>query len=427
MAISTDVALPQITPARCQELLDDLVELYALERLTCAVHGERDTFVVSAPRGGTRTDLRPLPVGCLAKLYTARLAAQVFAQRRISLDVPLTELCPQFRVASQEATRTITLRHLLTHSSGLDSEGLTGFVVREREFWQLVRDVRQLFWPGEERSYCSLGFLLAGRVAEIISGKSWWDLLAESVAGATQWLPNESPGCRPLINAAAIAPQATSGAISGTAAFGYGLALTARELARFGAMHLSGPARAADLFAWWPDGEGAFCAGGTADVGETSEVDTRLQLVPAARVSIAAVAEGPISGAVHDFFRQLLGSKWDGFVQPRRRVDPEAMLACVLGRRFRCAVLDISFRRRGLDTIADMWVGRDGVDTWVGRARVFQSVVVHVGQAGYLAGAFCTQNVTFDFVLEPLDYQGDIQYLIFNRKMLIRQAGSAEP
>jgi CubicO group peptidase (beta-lactamase class C family) len=58
-------------------------------------------------------------VGSTAKVYTATLIMQLVDDGKLALDVPIITYLPALNLADAEALQTITLRHLLSHTSGL--------------------------------------------------------------------------------------------------------------------------------------------------------------------------------------------------------------------------------------------------------------------------------------------------------------------
>ncbi len=81
---------------------------------------------------------------------------------------------------------TITVRHLLTHTSGLVREA-PGF-----DPYKLQPDIAVIetaypvplrFTPGEKYEYCNVGYFVLAEIIQRVSGKPWADFLAERVFG----------------------------------------------------------------------------------------------------------------------------------------------------------------------------------------------------------------------------------------------------
>ena len=82
----------------------------------------------------------------------------------------------------------ITVRHLLTHTSGIKSyTGLSGFELTKRltqkQFLEAFRDRPLNFVPGESWNYSNTGYSLLGYIIENVSGRSYWDFMHAKLFG----------------------------------------------------------------------------------------------------------------------------------------------------------------------------------------------------------------------------------------------------
>jgi CubicO group peptidase (beta-lactamase class C family) len=82
----------------------------------------------------------------------------------------------------------ITIRHLLTHTAGLKSyTGLDGFELTrhlsQEQFIKASAAQPLEFQPGDSWKYCNTGFNLLGFIIENVSGKRYWDFMAERIFG----------------------------------------------------------------------------------------------------------------------------------------------------------------------------------------------------------------------------------------------------
>ena len=64
-------------------------------------------------------------IGSISKVFTTSLIMMLVDQGKIDLDAPIKAYLKHFHVADELATRTITLRHLLSHTSGIESDFFT--------------------------------------------------------------------------------------------------------------------------------------------------------------------------------------------------------------------------------------------------------------------------------------------------------------
>lgn len=114
----------------------------------------------------------------ITKQFTAAAILKLQEQGALSVNDPVT----RFFDDVPDDKKSITLHHLLTHTSGLkDSfEGDYSRVTRddlERSIWKS----RLLSVPGEEYSYSNVGYGLLGIVIEKVSGKSYEAFLNENL------------------------------------------------------------------------------------------------------------------------------------------------------------------------------------------------------------------------------------------------------
>jgi len=115
-------------------------------------------------------------IGSITKVFTASLVMQLVDEGRVGLDQPVRELVPGFAVADRSATEGVTVRHLLTHTSGIEGDLFmdtgTGLDAAEALI-RLARFAPQLFPVGERMSYCNFGFAVLGRIVECVTGTTW--------------------------------------------------------------------------------------------------------------------------------------------------------------------------------------------------------------------------------------------------------------
>jgi len=117
----------------------------------------------------------------LTKPIVSLLAVQLAAEGYFSLNEPVRSFLPEFR---RGPLRRITLRHLLTHTSGLpdmlpENEELRTRHATVREFAERTALQLPAFAPAEDCSYCSMGFAVLQQVLEPLLGRSLPEVLSE--------------------------------------------------------------------------------------------------------------------------------------------------------------------------------------------------------------------------------------------------------
>ena len=61
----------------------------------------------------------------MSKVWTATLAMQLVDEGKLDLDAPVAEVLPELQLADAEVAKTVTMRHLLNHTSGIDGDVFT--------------------------------------------------------------------------------------------------------------------------------------------------------------------------------------------------------------------------------------------------------------------------------------------------------------
>jgi serine-type D-Ala-D-Ala carboxypeptidase len=121
-------------------------------------------------------------------IATTSMAMLLYQDGRLSLDQPLVQIFPAFCEvetaggARSEARDQVTLRMLLTHSSGLPGYARLFEVARDRE--ALLDACLRLHLeaaPGSRTEYSDPGFILLGRALEVLAGESLEDFCSREV------------------------------------------------------------------------------------------------------------------------------------------------------------------------------------------------------------------------------------------------------
>ena len=122
-------------------------------------------------------------LGSISKPINVTAVMTLFDQREFQLDDRVKEFLPAFTGDGRER---VTIRHLLTHSSGLPDQLVNNNELRRRhaplsEFVEQATHAPLDFAPGARYQYSSMGILLAARVGEIVSGSDMLTLVDRSV------------------------------------------------------------------------------------------------------------------------------------------------------------------------------------------------------------------------------------------------------
>jgi CubicO group peptidase (beta-lactamase class C family) len=119
-------------------------------------------------------------IASLTKVIGTTTAVMLLADRgMINTEDPV---CRYIKAFDTPDKRTITIRHLLTHTGGLyDWYPLYYRSDNKKETFRLIAELPLKFPVGEERHYSDLGFMLLGEIVENISGLALEQFLKQNV------------------------------------------------------------------------------------------------------------------------------------------------------------------------------------------------------------------------------------------------------
>jgi CubicO group peptidase (beta-lactamase class C family) len=128
--------------------------------------------------------------GSLGKHLTATAVLLLVEEGKVGLDDSITKYFPE----AQTAWQKITIRHLLTHTSGIpdvwgntEQDAHTKGIVDSRkdydeeELTRIYLGLKLEFQPGEKWSYCSTGYALLGFLIHRVTGMYYGDFLRQRV------------------------------------------------------------------------------------------------------------------------------------------------------------------------------------------------------------------------------------------------------
>jgi CubicO group peptidase (beta-lactamase class C family) len=129
-------------------------------------------------------------IGSTSKQFTATAIMMLVQEGKVRLDDTITKYFPE----APQAWRGITIRHLLTHTSGIQNHVAVPHwldVFRTNLAFETAPSRDELlkmffklpleFQPGETWAYDNTGYYLLGIIIEKASGKSYWQFLDERI------------------------------------------------------------------------------------------------------------------------------------------------------------------------------------------------------------------------------------------------------
>jgi CubicO group peptidase (beta-lactamase class C family) len=122
------------------------------------------------------TPQTPFLIGSLSKSFTALAVMQLVEAGKLNLDTQVHQYLPWFRLKDLEASRAITVRHLLNQTSGLPTSA--GFFTPDAESLgrtELVHPVGQVY------EYCNLNYRILGLLVEAVTGQTYAAYVREHI------------------------------------------------------------------------------------------------------------------------------------------------------------------------------------------------------------------------------------------------------
>ncbi|RDI52893.1 serine hydrolase domain-containing protein [Nocardia mexicana] len=244
--------------ARWQARLDELRAAHHVPgaQLAVLVDGEIHELASGVLHRGTGVEATADSIfqsGSIAKIYTATLIMQLVADGKLDLDAPVVDVLPEFATPDPEATRVITTRQLLSHTGGVTNDFTYDAGRGDDAIEKYVAAAREVpldCAPGVGTSYGSLGYVVLGRIVEVLTGKTWDQAIHDHIAaplglGHLMTLPEEALRFRVAMSHLGdpgVDPEpAPAWDLMPRSAGPYARVLTsAGDMARFARMHLDG-------------------------------------------------------------------------------------------------------------------------------------------------------------------------------------------
>jgi D-alanyl-D-alanine carboxypeptidase len=116
-------------------------------------------------------------IGSMNKMFTAVAILQLVQQGKIALDKPIATWWPDY--PNHDLAARVTIRELLNHSGGTGDIFTPEYEAHRLEVRTLADYVRLFgnrpvaFEPGTRMEYSNYGFILLGRIIELVSGETY--------------------------------------------------------------------------------------------------------------------------------------------------------------------------------------------------------------------------------------------------------------
>jgi D-alanyl-D-alanine carboxypeptidase len=175
-------------------LLDDRLGKRAADSLlsgaVLVAHDGRTVFgraygIADRRRNTPNTIETKFTLASMGKMFTAIAIGQLVEQGRVALDSPIARYLPDY--PNQGFARTATVRHLLSHRSGLGSYWNRLYEERRTPHTTVASHLPLFtgdslpFPPGARFRYSNAGFQVLGRIVERVSGQSYYDYVRDHI------------------------------------------------------------------------------------------------------------------------------------------------------------------------------------------------------------------------------------------------------
>ena len=180
-----------VTEQRLTELVKMFLDSSSCPGAVLGVVADGEVTTVGAGVLNLNTGIEVTPdsvfqIGSATKVWTTTLIMQLVDEGKVDLDAPVRTYLPDFSVADESAAAEVTVRQLLTHTSGIEGDVFDDVgtnddcVSRYVDALAAQGTVHEL---GETWSYCNSGFVLLGRIVETVADTLWDTAIKERIAG----------------------------------------------------------------------------------------------------------------------------------------------------------------------------------------------------------------------------------------------------
>lgn len=125
-------------------------------------------------------------LGSVSKSVTSTLAGRLVQEGVIGWDDPVSKYLPDFKLKTQEATDSLRVKHLISHTTGLPYHAYTNLIEEGYDLGYLIdklQEVDLVSEAGEFYSYQNVAYSLLEQLVQAATGKSFDQLMNEKVFG----------------------------------------------------------------------------------------------------------------------------------------------------------------------------------------------------------------------------------------------------
>ena len=141
-------------------------------------------FGVADSSGRAVTPQTPFYLASVTKSFTTLAVMQLVEAGKIDLDAPVQTYLPWFELADKEASAQITVRNLLSHTTGISTQDGNRDLFSQQGLEETVRGLGNVSLTrpvGRSYQYSNLNFVIAGLIVEKVSGQSYADYVTQHI------------------------------------------------------------------------------------------------------------------------------------------------------------------------------------------------------------------------------------------------------
>lgn len=122
-------------------------------------------------------------IGSVSKCFAGMLTAILVEDGKLNWDDPVTKYLPDFKLKSQEQTEKLTIKHVLSHTTGLPYHTYTTLVEDGLDLKTMLRRLEDInVGPvGKMYSYQNVAFSIIAEVVFAATGKTYEELVQEKI------------------------------------------------------------------------------------------------------------------------------------------------------------------------------------------------------------------------------------------------------
>lgn len=176
--------------AKINDYMDAYTELWPFSGSVVVLSDGEELFKKSYGRaseehGVLNTSMIKFKIASLTKQFTCMAIMMLKERGLLSVNESIRIFFPNYL----EFDERITIHHLMTHTSGLFNDFsvvdphlyLGKRLFKQKEVFDVFKDMPLEFIPGEGWDYCFFGYYLLGVIIERVSGKSYIEFLKENI------------------------------------------------------------------------------------------------------------------------------------------------------------------------------------------------------------------------------------------------------